>query len=186
MAFDDKINHVIKDCRGSVMVEVALFVPAIMFLLLAGVTLTHVVQLDRTTDRIAAVLADEFSQKTSLSENDFDTALMATTTMIGTEGFEVASGITIKAIELHPVTGMTTLWSRYRTDGGRDCSGADPAFTAPEGQMMGAGILYLIQVDLCTTPGDGFFLSSVISVLDFSIHARAVATGRGPALRRLQ
>ncbi len=174
-----------EDCRGSVMVEVALIVPAIMFLLLAGVTLAHIVQLSRAADRAAAVLADDFSQRTSLEETDFDIALMAASELIDTGGFEVTPWLSITAVEMHPVSGATTIWNRSRNGGAGDCTGADPAYSAPVGAADGGGILHLVQVDLCATPGAGFFLSSALSVMDFSIHARATASARAAALRGL-
>ena len=165
------------------MVEVALIVPAIMFLLLAGVTLTHVVQLSRTADRAAAVLADDLAAKVILAEADFDTALTAAATLIDTGGYNVSPWLSVTAVELHPASGVSTLWSRNRNAGGSDCTGADPAYTVAAGAVSGAGVAHFLQVDLCATPGDGFFLLSALSVLDFSVHARATAPIRQAALR---
>ena len=86
-ALKNNPKDVIRDQRGSLAVEVALIVPAIMFLLLAGVTLAHIVQLTRTTDRVAALMADDLSLKSGLIEEDFDTVLAATTGLIGESGF---------------------------------------------------------------------------------------------------
>jgi hypothetical protein len=49
--------------------------------------------------------------------------------------------------------------------------------------MTGAGIVHLLQLDLCATPGAGFFLLNALSVLDFSIRARAIAPIQQAALR---
>lgn len=168
------------------MVEVALIVPAIMFLLLAGVTLAHVVQLSRAADRAAAVLAGDLSGSTALAEADFDTALTAAATLTDTGGYEVAPWLSVKVMELHPANGGSILWSRSRDGGGGDCTGTDPAYTTPAGTVSGAGIAYLLQVDLCATPGAGFFLLSALSDLDFSVHARATAPARQARLRGLE
>lgn len=168
------------------MVEVALIVPAIMFLFLAGVTLAHVVQLSRTADRVAAVLADDFSQRTTIAESDFDEALTATTELIDIGDYNVASWLSVQAIALYPATGANFLWRRNRDGGGGDCTASAPSYATPVGTQGGAGVVYLIQVDLCATPGDGFFLSSALSVMEFSIHARAVAPVRQAAARSLE
>lgn len=168
------------------MVEVALIVPAIMFLLLSGVTLAHVVQLSRTADRVAAVLADDFAQRTTLAESDFDEALTAATELIDVGDYNVASWLSVQAVALHPATGINFLWSRNRDGGGGDCTASAPSYATPAGTQGGAGIAYFIRVDLCATPGEGFFLSSALSDMDFSVHARAVAPVRQAAVRSLE
>ncbi|WP_288902084.1 hypothetical protein [uncultured Sneathiella sp.] len=183
MAHSHLMAKLIANCRGSVMVEVALFVPAILFLLLAGATLANIVQLSRNADRAAIVLADDFSQKAALAEGDFDIALAAMTDLIEWNGSEGTSRLNVTAIELHPDNGATFLWSRSRGEDGGNCTESNPVFTSPEGNIEGAGSLYLVQVDICATPGAGFFLASALSVMDFSVHARAIAPVRQAVLR---
>lgn len=183
MARSHPMDKLAEDIRGSVMVEVALFVPAILFLLMAGVTLANIVQLSRNVDRAAAVLADDLSQRAVLVEGDFDIAFTAMTDLIDRGGPEVPSWLSVTAIELDPDSGTTFLWTRSRGDGGGNCTGANPTFTSPVGNNVGAGILYLLQVDICATPDSGFFLSSGLSVMDFSVQARTAAPVRQAALR---
>ncbi len=172
------------DRRGSVMVEVALFVPAIMFLLLAGVTMVNAVMLVRATDRAAALIADEFSQRPAIADADIDDALTAATGMTGTGGYPLGLRLDIRAVEITP-DATSLLWSRSRASGGSACAPADAAFSAPEGAHSGSGVLYLLQVDLCATPGAGFYLAGALGAAGFTAHGRAVAIGRTAALRAL-
>ncbi|WP_339630060.1 hypothetical protein [uncultured Sneathiella sp.] len=180
-ALKNNPKDVIRDQRGSLAVEVALIVPAIMFLLLAGVTLAHIVQLTRTTDRVAALMADDLSLKSGLIEEDFDTVLAATTGLIGESGFPAAIRVDLSALELSDDGSATVLWNRSRTNGGLACAPAAPALPAPGDEAT----LQFILVDLCVTPADGFFLSGFLSVAGFTLHGRALAVGRKAAVRSL-
>ena len=172
---------ILRNQRGSLAVEVALIVPAILFLLLAGVTLAHVVQLTRATDRVAALIADDLSLKSGLIEADFDTVLAAAAGVIGESGFPAAIRVDLSALELSDDGSATVLWSRSRTNGGLACAPAAPALPAP-----GDGAtLQFILVDLCVTPADGFFLSGFLNVTGFTLHGRALAVGRKAAVRSL-
>ncbi|MEX1035666.1 MAG: hypothetical protein WDZ54_06890 [Sneathiella sp.] len=179
-------NNLIINQRASVVVEVALIVPAILFLLLAGVTLANIVQLTRATDRVAALLADDISLRPMLDEADFDTALAAAAGLIDGSGFPAQIRLDIKAVEIDPGSSSTVIWVRNRGNGGEDCAPADPVLFAPGEGMTATGLLHFVQVDLCTTPTAGFFLSGFLSVADFTIHGRAFAVGRKAAIRSLE
>ncbi|WP_339717575.1 hypothetical protein [uncultured Sneathiella sp.] len=177
-------KDVIRDQRGSLAVEVALIVPAIMFLLLAGVTLAHIVQLTRTTDRVAALLADDLSLKSGLIEADFDTVLAAAAGLIGASGFPAAIQIDMTALEFTQGGTSTVIWSRNRGNGGLSCAPASPALSALGEGDAEVG-LYFILVDLCVTPEEGFFLSGFLRVTGFTLHGRAFSVGRKAAVRSL-
>mgnify|MGYP003147012140 CR=1 FL=1 len=180
----NKQKDIFRDLRGSLAVEVALIVPAIMFLLLAGVTLAHIVQLTRTTDRVVALVADDLSLKSGLNETDFDTVLAAATNLIGESGFPAAIRIDMMALELTQDGGSTIIWNRSRGNGGLSCAPASPALFAPE-ESAAEEALHFILVDLCVTPAEGFFLSSFLSVTGFTLHGRAITVGRKAAVRSL-
>ena len=172
--------------NGTVMIEAAFFIPAIMLLLLAGADLARVVQLTRGVDRAAALLADDLSQRDALAEGDVDAALAAADNLIGASGFPAQISLSVKALRLHPLQGEETLWTRSRSTDAVDCVPDITGLSVPDSAASGsAAINYLIQIDLCAEPVTDFFLSGVLSLSGVTLHGRALSLGRSPAVRGL-
>ncbi|PHQ69879.1 MAG: hypothetical protein COB93_06905 [Sneathiella sp.] len=172
---------------GNVMVEAALFIPVIMFLLFAGVDLVRFVQMTFQADRAAGVLADQFAQQRSFTESDFVNAAQVAHKIVDGAGLASVVSVQISSLRVHPVDASEILWSRAATTGASACLSPSSGFTSPSASANGsAKINYFVMVSVCAEPSPTFFFSSLLSMADLTMQGHAASVARYPAVRSLE
>jgi|TARA_R100000005_G_C5000219_1_gene207062 hypothetical protein len=167
--------------RGSLAAEMALCVPAILFLLLGGVTLIQMAQLNRMTERTAAFIGDDLAQRDRLREADFDIALNVMEDLIDAPDGAADVAFHIRAWR-QGEGGTTLLWERSRGSGEIACLLPPFSGGSASSVMAGGGILHLLQLDLCVQPGSEFYLSGFLAASGYRADTQMLTIARRPAV----
>lgn len=106
------IREFCKDRRGAVAVEMAVTIPVLAGLLLAGVEVTRFVMLNQKLERASATMADLVSQAEALTEGDLANLFVATGYVV--EPFDLAGDghIIVSSITKPNGANATVNWQR--------------------------------------------------------------------------
>lgn len=131
----------LRDQRGSVMVEAAVVMPILVFVLLGGVEVARFALLQQKLSRTAASMADLISQMEGLTVNDMDNLYSAAQFVI--RPFELTSGVVIVSSVSKTGTDPAVIdWQCFGAGGlvaTSDLGASGDNATLPAGFTMDAG-----------------------------------------------
>lgn len=155
------------------MIELALFIPVLMLILLGGADLVRLVILQNKTEAAAAVIASSLATAPALESTDFTSALILAKSLTNEESV----AISIRASRTS-MNGHTQLWQQNL--GETACSSNTASL--PSAAATSAAALNL-DVALCVTPTADFYLSGLLASAAPSFSANVMAIGSSLALR---
>lgn len=181
--FTSLIRNLRKDRRGSVAVELAVAIPVLAGLLLAGVEVTRFVMLNQKLERASSTMADLVSQAESITEADLGNLFTATGFVV--EPFNLAADGHIIVSSISKATGSTAKinWQRgFGAGSGSSSFGTEGGdATLPTGFVLRDGESIIV--------GEAFFdFSPVFAgdvLTDVTLDARSVVRPRFGSLNSL-
>ena len=171
------LRHILRDERGTAVVEFAFLLPIMLMLLVGVVELTNLLRLDRKVGDAAQTVADLVTQRSEVSTAQLDDILTAAELIL--DPFPVAPhSIGIVGVQFDPDTGNPTLdWSRSKNGG-----------DVPDALTLAAGLgtpgegVVVVRVTYDYTPLFFSFMIGNASIEETAIlRPRRSSTVEGPA-----